>query len=62
MLQVLDNISLKSLLQKETWVMQKYVSLKKWTQSGPKQSKKEKKDNLCLHKNIPQERYVSKRA
>ena len=53
MLQILDNISLKILLQRETWVMRKMDA--KELQNKYKKGEKEKmrKDSPCSRKNIP---------
>ena len=62
MLQVLDNISLKSCCKKRHGLCK---NIKRWTQKRSKVKKKkgkrkrdENKDNPCSRKNIPQERNI----
>ena len=67
MLQVLDNISLKSCCKKRHGL---YKNIKRWTQKMSKVKKKKKgekkrdenKNNPCSRKNIPQERNIFQRA
>jgi len=67
MLQVLDNISLKSYCKKRHGLCK---NIKRWTQKRSKVKKKKKgekkrdenKNNPCSRKNIPQERNIFQKA
>jgi len=63
MLQVLDNISLKSCCKKRHGLCK---NIKRWTQKMSKVKKEKKRDenknNPCSRKNIPQERNIFQKA